>query len=59
MLLGIFFDDVDLDQKKFKFTMSIGTDIRLTAASNFPSQGIRQMEQFTKLSNSLRKRFID
>lgn len=55
MNLGLTFENVDQSSQSYRFTLSIGTDSRVIAASNFPTQGLRQLEQVTKLNNGICK----
>ncbi|TPX48095.1 hypothetical protein SeMB42_g01671 [Synchytrium endobioticum] len=40
---GVFFETLDVPNRKFKHTLQVGTDTRLASASGFPDPGWRQV----------------
>jgi len=51
---ALIFSAIDSVAKRFDYTLQIGTDIRLLRASNYPSRGLRLMQQHTSLANAIR-----
>ncbi|KAK3828786.1 MAG: hypothetical protein J3Q66DRAFT_307161 [Benniella sp.] len=52
---ALIFSAIDSVAKRFDYTLQIGTDIRLLRASNYPSRGLRLMQQHTSLANAILK----
>ncbi|CAG8636281.1 17603_t:CDS:2 [Acaulospora morrowiae] len=50
---NILMDVVDPSAKKWNYTLQIGTDIRISNAASFPSQGFRRIATQSKLSNGI------
>jgi hypothetical protein len=47
------FEKLDYATKEFAWRLQIGNDDRISAASRFPGQGIRQMYQQAALDNAV------
>ncbi|KAJ3196136.1 hypothetical protein HK101_009969 [Irineochytrium annulatum] len=54
---ALFLDAYDAAALSARVIMHFGSDLRLSAAANFPSQGNRQMVQLTQLSQALLRSF--
>ncbi|KAL5033545.1 hypothetical protein BDV3_000517 [Batrachochytrium dendrobatidis] len=50
---AVFFNKIDHANKRYSWNMHYGTDIRLTATSNFPVPGVRLIQQQTQLDNAI------
>ncbi|CAG8617679.1 2939_t:CDS:2, partial [Racocetra fulgida] len=50
---NILFDSANNFSKQWNYTLQIGTDIRISAAASFPSQGLRRIAQQSDLSNGI------
>ncbi|CAG8754990.1 25011_t:CDS:2 [Gigaspora margarita] len=50
---NILFDSANNFSKQWNYTLQIGTDIRISAAAAFPSQGLRRVAQQSDLSNGI------
>ncbi|KAI1317508.1 hypothetical protein EDD11_008315 [Mortierella claussenii] len=46
---------IDTIARKFSYTLQIGKDIRLAQAANYPSRGLRMMQQHTALADAILK----
>lgn len=51
---ALIFNAIDSVARRFDYTLQIGTDIRLLRASNYPTRGLRLMQQHTSLANAIR-----
>lgn len=49
---GIWFDQVNLDQLQYHYTLQFGSDDRLKATASFPRKGERLFLQQAQLSNA-------
>ncbi|KAJ3123095.1 hypothetical protein HK098_002218 [Nowakowskiella sp. JEL0407] len=49
---GVFFNEIDLINRKLDAVLAIGTDSRLENAAGFPTQGFRQMINLATLTNA-------
>jgi hypothetical protein len=53
IIIGIFFDKIDHNNKNYHFTLQFGSDPRIKHAPGFPTTGLRRLLAQSQLSNAI------